>query len=88
MPQQLATACCLLLQALTGEKEGFLTKARLGHYDSKRNDPNADAVSGLSGYFHFGQLAPQRAALEAGKHRNTSKVHHFTHTAPPQGCSL
>ncbi len=57
-----------------GDKDGFLTKARLGHYDSKRNDPNADAVSGLSCYFHFGQLAPQRAALEAGKHRNTSKV--------------
>ena len=67
-------ASCFLLQALLGEKEGFLTKARLGHYDSKRNDPNADAVSGLSGYFHFGQLAPQRAALEAGKHRNSSKV--------------
>ena len=70
----LELASCFPLQALVGEKEGFLTKARLGHYDSKRNDPNADAVSGLSGYFHFGQLAPQRAALEAGKHRKTSKV--------------
>ena len=57
-----------------GEKDGFLQKARLGKYDSKRNDPNADAVSGLSAYFHFGHLAPGRAALEAGKHRGTSKV--------------
>lgn len=27
-------------------------------------DPNADATSGLSPYFHCGQVAPQRAALE------------------------
>jgi deoxyribodipyrimidine photo-lyase len=76
----------LLLQALVGEKDGFLTKARLGHYDSKRNDPNADAVSGLSGYFHFGQLAPQRAALEAGKHRKTSKVGAARCCAPLRHC--
>lgn len=62
------------VQALLDDKIGFLSKARLGVYDSKRNDPNADAVSGLSGYFHFGHLAPQRAALEAGKHRKTQKV--------------
>ena len=62
------------MQALLGEKEGFLTKARLGKYDGERNNPNADAVSGLSAYFHFGQLAPQRAALEAGKHRKSQKV--------------
>ncbi len=61
-------------QALLDDKIGFLSKARLGVYDSKRNDPNADAVSGLSGYFHFGHLAPHRAALEAGKHRKTQKV--------------
>ena len=52
----------------------FLTKARLGVYESKRNDPNADAVSGLSGFIHFGQLAPARCALEAGKHKKTSKA--------------
>jgi deoxyribodipyrimidine photo-lyase len=34
-------------------------------YAARRNDPNADATSGLSPYFHFGQLAPQRAALDA-----------------------
>ncbi|WP_300160715.1 deoxyribodipyrimidine photo-lyase [Solidesulfovibrio sp.] len=38
---------------------------RLGEYAARRNDPNAGATSGLSPYFHFGQLAPQRAALAA-----------------------
>ncbi|WP_432735348.1 deoxyribodipyrimidine photo-lyase [Maridesulfovibrio sp. FT414] len=37
---------------------------RLKGYGTGRNDPNAGATSGLSPYFHFGQLAPQRAALE------------------------
>ena len=36
---------------------------RLDGYAQKRNDPNAEGTSRLSGYFHFGQLAPQRAAL-------------------------
>jgi deoxyribodipyrimidine photo-lyase len=40
---------------------------RLRGYADKRNDPNAGVLSGLSPYFHFGQLAPQRAALEALK---------------------
>ncbi len=35
----------------------------LNEYDSLRNDPLAEGQSGLSPYFHFGQLAPQRAAL-------------------------
>ncbi|WP_320172809.1 deoxyribodipyrimidine photo-lyase [Maridesulfovibrio sp.] len=35
----------------------------LGAYAEKRNDPNAEATSRLSAYYHFGQLAPQRAAL-------------------------
>jgi deoxyribodipyrimidine photo-lyase len=30
------------------------------------------ALSGLSPYFHFGHLAPQRAALEAKKLRSTA----------------
>lgn len=34
-------------------------------YAEGRNDPNRDAQSGLSPYFHYGMLAPQRAALEA-----------------------
>lgn len=36
---------------------------RLTGYVQERNDPNAEATSRLSAYFHFGQLAPQRAAL-------------------------
>lgn len=36
---------------------------RLEGYAGKRNDPNADGTSNLSAYYHFGQLAPQRAAL-------------------------
>ena len=37
----------------------------LAQYGSGRNDPNLDCQSDLSPYFHFGQLAPQRAALAA-----------------------
>ena len=40
-------------------------RERLAAYAEQRNDPNAGATSGLSPYFHFGQLAPQRAALAA-----------------------
>lgn len=36
---------------------------RLARYAGGRNDPNADAVSGLSPYLHFGQLSAQRVAL-------------------------
>jgi deoxyribodipyrimidine photo-lyase len=42
----------------------FLTE-RLPFYAARRNDPNAEATSGLSPYFHCGHLAPQRAALAA-----------------------
>lgn len=42
---------------------GFIE--RLGSYALHRNDPTKAAQSGLSSYFHFGQLAPQRAALAA-----------------------
>ncbi|WP_319470661.1 deoxyribodipyrimidine photo-lyase [uncultured Pseudodesulfovibrio sp.] len=36
---------------------------RLFGYAHKRNDPNEEGTSRLSAYFHFGQIAPQRAAL-------------------------
>jgi deoxyribodipyrimidine photo-lyase len=36
---------------------------RLTRYATDRNDPNQDAVSGLSPYLHFGQIAAQRVAL-------------------------
>ncbi|WPT10567.1 Deoxyribodipyrimidine photo-lyase [Picochlorum sp. SENEW3] len=61
------------LKALMGP-QGFLTKTRLSKYAAKRNDPTVpNALSGLSPYFHFGQLSPQRAALEASKLRSAHK---------------
>lgn len=39
-------------------------RARLHRYHL-RNDPNAEGVSGLSPYLHFGMLSAQRAALAA-----------------------
>jgi len=42
--------------------EGFV-KERLRLFGAKRNDPNIEALSDLSPYLHYGQLAPQRAAL-------------------------
>ena len=40
---------------------------KLSYYNEKRNNPNFDAQSMLSPYFHFGQVAPQRAALDVMK---------------------
>lgn len=46
--------------ALLGDG-GFLTKERVDLYEKKRNDPGIPkALSNLSPYYHFGQLAPQR----------------------------
>ncbi|UCD52011.1 MAG: deoxyribodipyrimidine photo-lyase [Phycisphaerales bacterium] len=39
-------------------------KHKLEDYDSRRNDPNADGVSNLSPYLHFGQISPLQIALE------------------------
>lgn len=39
----------------------------LNRYASDRNDPNLNGQSGLSPYFHFGQLAPQRVALAVAR---------------------
>jgi len=36
-------------------------------YEKERNDPCRDGQSGLSPYLHFGQLSPQRVALEVGR---------------------
>jgi deoxyribodipyrimidine photolyase len=53
----------------------FLTKTRLSRYADKRNDPAVpDALSGLSPYLHFGQLAPQRAAIEAARAKAVHKA--------------
>ncbi len=40
---------------------------RFDRYDSDRNDPTLNGQSGLSPYFHFGHLSPQRVALEVVK---------------------
>jgi deoxyribodipyrimidine photo-lyase len=47
--------------------ENFLND-QLPFYQEKRNDPTQDGQSDLSPYLHFGQLAPQRVALEAEDH--------------------
>jgi deoxyribodipyrimidine photo-lyase len=39
----------------------------LDDYDTLRNDPNAAGQSALSPYLHFGQIAPQRVALEVSR---------------------
>jgi deoxyribodipyrimidine photo-lyase len=51
-----------------GTRAGLATLAlfvttKLGIYHDKRNQPQIDACSNMSPYFHFGQVAPQRAAL-------------------------
>ena len=43
------------------------TAHRLENYGADRNDPNRDGCSGLSPYLHYGQLSPQRVALEVSR---------------------
>jgi len=55
-----------------GEKAAYQTmqkfiKNRLALYDKQRNDPARDGQSDLSPYLHFGQISPQRVALEVFK---------------------
>ena len=40
---------------------------KLSSYPEQRNDPGKDALSNLSPYFHFGQIAAQRVALEVNR---------------------
>ncbi|MFO0764981.1 MAG: deoxyribodipyrimidine photo-lyase [Patescibacteria group bacterium] len=51
---------------------GFI-QHELNGYDEGRNDPNAQAQSDLSPYFHYGMLSPQRAAFEVMKAAAPSK---------------
>ena len=44
----------------------FLTN-RFSGYATNRNNPTIDGLSGLSPYFHFGQMSSLRVALEAHK---------------------
>ena len=54
----------------TGEAKkrlrGFIDK-KLSAYAERRNDPNVDAVSGMSPYLHFGQISPLYIAIEVKK---------------------
>eukprot|EP00878_Enallax_costatus_P010570 GHUV01011038.1.p1 GENE.GHUV01011038.1~~GHUV01011038.1.p1 ORF type:complete len:423 (+),score=110.07 GHUV01011038.1:141-1409(+) len=60
--------------ALMGENGGFLTAKRLSLYKEKRNDPaEPQGISNMSPYLHYGQIAPQRCALEAAKWRGKYK---------------
>ncbi|EDQ88562.1 uncharacterized protein MONBRDRAFT_37396 [Monosiga brevicollis MX1] len=43
--------------------EEFINE-RLHRYADDRNDPNLDALSNLSPYYHFGQISVQRVVLE------------------------
>ena len=54
-------------EAAAHERLGEFLDSGLECYDTLRNDPNADGQSGLSPYLHFGQIAPQRVALEAAR---------------------
>jgi len=47
--------------------KGFCSK-RLARYSSKRNDPNENACSNMSPWFHLGQISVQRAVLHVKKH--------------------
>ena len=43
----------------------YFVQQKLDGYVLKRNDPNKDGLSCMSPYLHYGQIAPQRVALEA-----------------------
>lgn len=62
-------------KAAAAALDNFLKPSRLTHYDSKRNDPTVpNVLSGMSPYLHYGQLAPQRAAIAAAKCKSVNKV--------------
>lgn len=63
-------------EAGLGVLREFLTE-RLDRYALQRNDPNAEAVSGLSPYLHFGQVSAQRAALEGAACGRDANVESF-----------
>ncbi|KJE93780.1 deoxyribodipyrimidine photo-lyase [Capsaspora owczarzaki ATCC 30864] len=53
-----------------GTRAGMTTlrtfvEQRMRYFGAVRNDPNERVLSNLSPYFHFGQIAPQRAILVA-----------------------
>lgn len=52
--------------------ESFCEK-RLSKFNQKRNDPVANNLSNLSPWFHFGQIAVQRAILQVNKYKSKCK---------------
>lgn len=44
---------------------GEFLGGKIDRYEHERNDPNADVLSGLSPYLHFGQISPLEVALRA-----------------------
>ncbi|RXG59456.1 Deoxyribodipyrimidine photo-lyase, partial [Armadillidium vulgare] len=44
---------------------------RLKLFAKKKNDPNENALSGLSPWIHFGQISAQRCVLEVNRYRQT-----------------
>eukprot|EP00128_Syssomonas_multiformis_P018817 Colp12_sorted_trinity150504_noHs@11974 len=55
----------------------FITK-KMKIYQASRNDPNTDALSNMSPYYHFGQVSPHRGAIEAlTKGTNRAAIHSF-----------
>ncbi|XP_065573223.1 deoxyribodipyrimidine photo-lyase-like isoform X2 [Artemia franciscana] len=47
---------------------------RLKLFADKRNDPNIDSLSGMSPFFHYGQVSVQRAILEVKKYKQKSQA--------------
>jgi deoxyribodipyrimidine photo-lyase len=47
----------------------YFLEHRLSGYSERRNDPTLAGQSDLSPYLHFGQMAPQRVALEVERRR-------------------
>ena len=55
-------------KAACQQLESFCTK-RLRIFNEKRNDPTRNALSGLSPWFHFGQISVQRCTLEVRRYK-------------------
>ncbi|XP_061401766.1 deoxyribodipyrimidine photo-lyase [Musca vetustissima] len=59
-------------KAACKQLEDFCTK-RIKLFSDKRNDPTINALSGLSPWFHFGQISVQRCVLAVRQHKNRFK---------------
>ena len=65
----------LLFIGYTGgiaQLESFINE-RIVNFASGRNDPNKDALSNISPWFHYGQISPQRTLLIIAKLRSKFK---------------